>query len=237
MRYWNTLLERMKKAEGFRSVPVLCPLGGAVIGYGHRLERHPGTVRVWSEALAVDVEKGNLGGAELVRRLESIGMIWNQSQAQAALETEVLEIVDELSARCPAWRHLTNLASAALAGRSEGRPSDTAVPAKRKKILDAKMFQGRTHTASCAHTRAGVLVEMAFCLGVNALLRFQTLMDCLLRDDYDGAASSIMASRWAGQVGRRSTALARIMRTGEETRQERVSQSSFHSAFWGRQAA
>lgn len=190
-----SLLKRLMRSEGFRSAPYVCPAGRATIGYGHNLEAHPDAITPWDRRLADETAAGRVRGQELVRRLAAAGMVWSREEAENQLRADVAAVTDELSARCPAYRHLINLAAAALAGRTEG-------PA------------GNVHAAR-ARARAEVLIDMAFNLGLSGLLRFRDTLARVSADDYEGAASAMMASRWAGQVGRRASDLARIMRTGE----------------------
>lgn len=62
--------------------------------------------------------------------------------------------------------------------------------------------------------RQGVLVNMAFNLGLSGLLRFQRMLSAVERGDYAGAAVEMLDSAWAGQVGGRARELARQMETG-----------------------
>lgn len=62
--------------------------------------------------------------------------------------------------------------------------------------------------------RQRVLVNMAFNLGVTGLLAFHDLLDAVARRDWETAASEMLESAWAGQVGARATRLAAQMRTG-----------------------
>ncbi len=62
--------------------------------------------------------------------------------------------------------------------------------------------------------RQGVLVQMAFNLGIGGLLGFTQTLVSVKRGDYAGAAAQMLASRWAGQVGRRAARLAAQMETG-----------------------
>lgn len=57
-----------------------------------------------------------------------------------------------------------------------------------------------------------VIVNMAFNLGVEGLLKFKDFMDALKDGDRDRAASEMLSSKWAEQVGARATRLATIIR-------------------------
>ena len=63
--------------------------------------------------------------------------------------------------------------------------------------------------------RQGVLINMAFNLGVNGLLGFANTLAAIKARDFAGAADRMLQSKWASQVGPRATRLALQMRTGE----------------------
>lgn len=63
--------------------------------------------------------------------------------------------------------------------------------------------------------RQDVLVNMAFNMGVTALLKFKKMLAAVEAGDYHRAADEMLASKWAGQVGRRATRLAVVMREGQ----------------------
>jgi lysozyme len=60
-----------------------------------------------------------------------------------------------------------------------------------------------------------VLLNMAFNMGVEGLLQFHTTLALIQAGHYDQAASAMLQSKWATQVGQRAIELARIMQTGE----------------------
>lgn len=64
--------------------------------------------------------------------------------------------------------------------------------------------------------RQRVLVDMAFNLGIDGLLAFKNTLVAVASGDYDRAATEMLNSRWAGQVGERARRLARMMRTGKD---------------------
>lgn len=135
-------MKRLKESGGFRSRPYVCPADRATIGYGHNLEAHPSSIRARDAALADEVKAGGLKGAALVRRLPSLGMVWEKEHAEKRLEEDVLAVMDGLPARCPACRHLTNLAASAHAGRSEG-PS----PLPARGLPASQLKSGQPHPA------------------------------------------------------------------------------------------
>ncbi len=63
--------------------------------------------------------------------------------------------------------------------------------------------------------RQAVLVNMCFNLGAPALLKFKRMFSALVQQDYEHAASEMLASKWAGQVGARAVRLSEQMKTGQ----------------------
>lgn len=64
--------------------------------------------------------------------------------------------------------------------------------------------------------RQGVIVEMCFNLGLPRLKTFKRMLAAMSASDYEIAASQMLDSLWAKQVGDRADALAEIMRNGKE---------------------
>ncbi len=69
--------------------------------------------------------------------------------------------------------------------------------------------------ANLSEPRRGVLINMAFNMGVPGLLGFKKMLSLLDVGDYDGAASEMLDSAWATQVGERSRRLAVQMQMNE----------------------
>jgi len=63
--------------------------------------------------------------------------------------------------------------------------------------------------------RQRVMVNMAFNLGINGLLTFVNTLAFIEAGSWDQAASGMLNSKWARQVGARAQRLAQMMRTGE----------------------
>lgn len=63
--------------------------------------------------------------------------------------------------------------------------------------------------------RQTVLIDMAFNMGLEDLKQFVNTIAAINRRDYDAAASNMLTSKWAHQVGSRAIELARIMKTGQ----------------------
>jgi lysozyme len=62
--------------------------------------------------------------------------------------------------------------------------------------------------------RQNVLVNMAFNLGVGGLLSFKKTLALIGEAKFEKAASEMLNSKWAKQVGYRAEELAEQMRTG-----------------------
>lgn len=59
-----------------------------------------------------------------------------------------------------------------------------------------------------------VLEDMCFNLGIGRLKEFKRMFRALQREDFSAAASEMLDSQWAKQVGQRSRRLAEMMRSG-----------------------
>lgn len=69
--------------------------------------------------------------------------------------------------------------------------------------------------AGLTPARRGVLENMCFNLGITRLLGFQKFLNALARSAWNLAATEMLDSKWAGQVGPRATRLAKQIVTGE----------------------
>ena len=65
--------------------------------------------------------------------------------------------------------------------------------------------------------RADALVEMAFQLGNHGLLQFHNTLSLAQAGDFAGAATQMLASKWASQTPERAKRMADQMRTGQWT--------------------
>jgi len=63
--------------------------------------------------------------------------------------------------------------------------------------------------------RQNVLANMAFNLGVVGLLGFRNTLKAIADERWEAAATGMLQSKWARQVGQRAVRLATMMRTGE----------------------
>jgi lysozyme len=62
--------------------------------------------------------------------------------------------------------------------------------------------------------RQAVLINMCFNLGPAGLRSFRRMFKALSEQDYEEAASHMLESKWASQVGARAMRLAEQMKTG-----------------------
>lgn len=62
--------------------------------------------------------------------------------------------------------------------------------------------------------RLGVLVNMAFQMGIDGLLQFKNTLEMVQNGDYDGAAEGMLESLWAKQTPERARRLSDQMRSG-----------------------
>ena len=69
--------------------------------------------------------------------------------------------------------------------------------------------------------RQRVLVDMAFNLGVEGLLRFKKTLEQVRLRNYKKASEMMLQSLWAKQVGQRSRILSIMMETGEDPEHSR----------------
>jgi lysozyme len=69
-------------------------------------------------------------------------------------------------------------------------------------------------TTTLTPARQMVLYDMGFNLGVPGLLKFVNTLAFIRAGAYDKAATAMLHSKWATQVGHRAVELANIMRTG-----------------------
>lgn len=63
--------------------------------------------------------------------------------------------------------------------------------------------------------RKGVLLNMAFQMGVSGLMGFRNTLAKIQAGDYENAASNMLKSKWASQTPNRAKRMAEQMRTGQ----------------------
>jgi len=63
--------------------------------------------------------------------------------------------------------------------------------------------------------RQGVLLNMAFQMGVHGLMQFKSTLNLIELGDYNAAADNMLKSLWASQTPNRAKEMATQMRTGQ----------------------
>jgi lysozyme len=63
--------------------------------------------------------------------------------------------------------------------------------------------------------RKGVLVNMAFQMGIEGLLGFKNTLRMVMEGKYEHAAENMLLSKWAQQTPNRAKRLSKQMKTGE----------------------
>lgn len=80
-----------------------------------------------------------------------------------------------------------------------------------EKQLDAKLPWWRNLDG----VRQIALADMTFNVGIGTIVKFEKMLNALLYERWDDAATEALDSRWAKQVGQRAETIARQFRTGE----------------------
>jgi lysozyme len=93
---------------------------------------------------------------------------------------------------------------------------DTArfIMASQVRTVWAELQQRLPWILEIDQVRAGVLIEMAFQMGVAGLMGFTKMLAACEAMDWDTAAAEMLASKWAAQTPERAATLAAQMRTG-----------------------
>ncbi len=65
-----------------------------------------------------------------------------------------------------------------------------------------------------SEARKAALIDMCFNLGISRFTKFKKMLAAIERLDFDDAASEMLDSKWAIQVGSRSAELSEMMRKG-----------------------
>ena len=90
-----------------------------------------------------------------------------------------------------------------------------------ERLLDIKMNEAVADVASylpwslaLSEPRRDVLANMVYNLGIHGLLGFHRALAAMHAGDFEAAATEMLDSQWAQQVGPRAHRLAAQMRTG-----------------------
>lgn len=84
---------------------------------------------------------------------------------------------------------------------------------------ETELLRALPWVAKLDEVRQRVLLDMAFNLGLAGLLAFKRTLATIQAGDYRQAATMMLDSRWAKQVGQRAERLSRMMATGMDPRE------------------
>ena len=79
----------------------------------------------------------------------------------------------------------------------------------------AQVLAALPWASKLSETRRAVLINMAFQLGINGLLKFKRALGSIEAGQYSEAAMEMLDSLWAQQTPERAKRLAKQMTTGE----------------------
>ena len=85
----------------------------------------------------------------------------------------------------------------------------------RLKLLDAELSDRLPWIAGLDPARKGVLINMAFQMGVAGLLGFKNTLALIQAGKYQEAARAMLQSKWAAQTPARAQRLSNQMATGQ----------------------
>lgn len=84
---------------------------------------------------------------------------------------------------------------------------------------EAELLRALPWVATLDEVRQRVLLDMVFNMGIAGVLAFKNTLATIQAGDYQRAASMMLDSKWAKQVGARAERLSRMMATGMEPRE------------------
>ncbi len=84
---------------------------------------------------------------------------------------------------------------------------------------ERELLRALPWVATLDEVRARVLLDMSFNLGLVGLLGFKRTLAAVQGGQYQQAATMMLDSKWAQQVGTRAERLARMMATGKDPRE------------------
>ena len=85
----------------------------------------------------------------------------------------------------------------------------------RLRLLDAELVSKLPWITKLDPARKGVLINMAFQMGVTGLLGFKSTLALVQSGKYREAAAGMLQSKWASQTPARAQRLSNQMATGE----------------------
>jgi lysozyme len=83
------------------------------------------------------------------------------------------------------------------------------------KNVDQQMKTYMPWATALNPARYAALINFVFNVGIGTALKFENAMAALKASDFGTAAEELLDSRWAKQVGKRSTEISEQIRTGE----------------------
>lgn len=99
----------------------------------------------------------------------------------------------------------------------QGISEDEALTLLRNDISIARKEAGKyTWFGSLDDVRQAVTLSMIFNMGATKFADFKRFFAAMEKQDFNSAASEMLSSVWASQVGKRSVRLAEMMRSGTE---------------------
>ena len=84
---------------------------------------------------------------------------------------------------------------------------------------ERELLRALPWVATLDEVRQRVLLDTAFNMGIVGLLGFKRTLATIQAGDYQAAATMMLDSRWAKQVGQRAERLSRMMATGKDPRE------------------
>ena len=87
------------------------------------------------------------------------------------------------------------------------------------RLLEVELYRALPWASALDDVRQRVLLDMAFNLGLPGLLQFKRTLEAIRTGQYQQAATMMLDSLWARQVGQRAERLSRMMATGATPRE------------------
>ena len=84
---------------------------------------------------------------------------------------------------------------------------------------ERELLRALPWVATLDEVRQRVLLDMSFNMGLVGLLGFKRTLATIQAGEYQAAATMMLDSKWAKQVGQRAERLSRMMATGMEPRE------------------
>ncbi len=97
--------------------------------------------------------------------------------------------------------------------KSKGINLDEALYMLSNDVRDAEteIWKNYSHYADLSEARKACLVDMTFNMGIEKILGFKKMFDCIEKQDWKGAAHEILDSKYHEDVGHRAEVWAYVM--------------------------